>query len=256
METAADVVGVGRETAGALWSQGDLAVQVRESPAGGVPRCRKGHPLTSANRWKSKSGYDRCRECRRAHKPLKTRECKRCRQAFSGSRGKYCTLCVSLRHMDDLELMQGRPIRTRTCTDCEETKPLYEFERDPENIGREGARQYADRCADCRSDRPDDEDDGLVAMPDSPYERAKRQVERIFGVPAREWINVRHHVLADLHHLRMLAIQHAEARRTGGTLTRPDIDTRSRNLWPRLLAARLTLRTRRLPYRTPVRAYA
>lgn len=225
-------------------------------PAGMVARCRKGHALTPDNTWRSKAGYDRCRECRRAHKPLKTRQCKGCGQPFAGERGKYCTPCQSLRHMEDLE-RATKPVRTRTCTDCLEVKLLHYFERDVYAKDRRGVQQYSERCSECRSDRPDEEgdEDELDAPADSPYERAKRQVERIFGVPAREWINVRHHPLADLHHLRMLAIQHAEARRTGRALTRPDIDTRSRNLWPRLIAERLTLRTRILPFRT-VRAYA
>jgi hypothetical protein len=212
--------------------------------------CRNGHVLTATSTWRSKtSGDTRCRECRRAHKPLKTRQCKRCHEPFSGMRGKYCSLCVTTRLMDDME-RSPKPMRTRTCVDCEEAKPLMEFERDVYAKDRKGVQQYSDRCADCRDD--DEDDDEFPGVANSPYEKARRQIETIFGLPARLWINTRGHVLSDLHFVRMLAIQHSDARRAGITLTRPEMDTRSRHLWPRLIAAGLTARShhgaRRLPF--------
>lgn len=195
-----------------------------------LAQCRNGHARTSANTYRSKSGHERCRDCRRKHKPLKDRPCAGCGSIFAG-RGKKCQACVAIRSMTELEEATA-PIRTRMCGDCKEVYPLDRFLLDAQARQRKGEKQYSDRCEDCR-----EEEDGA---PTSPYERAKHQIVRIFGVPAREWMNVRGHVLADLHFLRMLAIQHADARRNSAKLVRPDIDTRSRLLWARIREAKLT----------------
>lgn len=205
-------------------SDGNTVAPYRPAP----PTCRNGHVKTAANTYRSKSGHDRCRDCRRKHKPLKDRPCVSCKTIFAGQ-GKRCPACVAIRHMTALEEATA-PIRTRMCAECLEVYPLEQFLLLAAGGLRKGVKQYSDQCQDCR----DEGDGGDGGAATSPYERAKRQVVRIFGVPSQEWMNRSGHVLSDLHFLRMLAIQHAEARRTGQKLTRADIVTQSRLLWPRL----------------------
>jgi hypothetical protein len=188
--------------------------------------CRNGHVKTSANTYTSTSGHERCRDCRRKHKPLTVRACPACQQPFSGSGQGRCPTCIAAAKRT--EILEETPslARTRVCQGCHESQPLDQFLFATHGSARKGGQQYSHLCEDCREDG-----EGAAS---SPYEQAKQQLVRVFRVPAKEWISRPGHVLYDLHYLRMLAIQHSTARATGQRPVRPELDTRSRLLWGRL----------------------
>ena len=179
---------------------------------------------------------------------MKTRPCRDCGTIFSGSRRPVCPECAEKRDAQDqaAELAAShRPVRTRTCQDCGESRPLDEFllSNLRTQADRKGTRQYADLCATCRSDVVVGEEDDEVDD-QSPYAVARRQVEHIFGLPSAQWLNVRGHPLSLLHYSRMLAIHNARAKQQGQALLRPDRVVPIRAMWSLIVLARLTKRLR------------
>lgn len=169
--------------------------------------CRNGHELKvcGVDYWVVKAGrrkgQQRCLHCHRSHRPHRERPCKICGQPFSGSRSRYCEEC---RRGETLAARDGVAVARRNagrvCVRCNVKKPLADF-----LIGGvqtvQGTKQYRDVCDGCVT-----VDDDVDVPADSPYEIARREVERRFGVPSREWINDREHPLNVLHLCRMVSI--------------------------------------------------
>lgn len=164
-------------------------------------RCRNGHRLTGPqDYYRDRAGHARCIHCRRAHRPLRTRQCKKCGQFFSGSKSRYCDACRPA--APTAAPATPGPRRTRVCRCCNTRQPLTEFL----NHGIPGsAPQYRWACATCIATGKAVADDPDPVNPDSPYEVARRWIETRYGVPAREWM-AKNHPLNELHYVLMVAL--------------------------------------------------
>lgn len=115
-------------------------------------------------------------------------------------RCSYCLACRQARAAKETahRNRNGESRRlTRTCLRCRDRLDLEEFR---EEATFQGRAYYHAECDNCRGEKGG-----------SPYAVARRMVERLFGVPSREWLNKARHPLNRLHYAWMVAINNVRA---------------------------------------------
>lgn len=71
-------------------------------------------------------------------------------------------------------------VALRRCVGCGDSFPLMEFR----DVDSNDARRRTDLCVDCQL-----QDDTRNYPPGSPWCRAEREVERLYGIPSERWMN-------------------------------------------------------------------